>query len=246
MAYRALDRTQIIGTLQHLSERIDQRFPGSGLAAVAREFLALGKFCADESDDISRPHWPIRIGTAVLIVIVIAFAAFLLTQPLTTATPLAFETLSDYLQAVEAAVNEAVFLAVAFWFLGSLEGRLKRRRALAAIHQLRSIAHVVDMHQLTKDPYSVTAEPPAEQTHSGRRLMTQQDLGRYLDHCSEMLSLTTKVAALFVQQSDDPQILAAVDEVSGLTNGLTSKIWQKLTILDAEMIARRTRLAGNA
>ena len=67
--------------------------------------------------------------------------------------------------------------------------------------------------------------------------MTQAELGRYLDYCSEMLSLTSKVAALFVQGSNDPHVLAAVDEVSGLTNGLSSKIWQKLTILDAEFLA---------
>ena len=58
-----------------------------------------------------------------------------------------------------------------------------------------------------------------------------------------MLSLTNKVAALFVQRSNDPQVLAAVDEVSGLTVGLSSKIWQKLTILDAEILAARVRRA---
>ena len=40
-------------------------------------------------------------------------------------------------------------------FLFSLEGRLKRRTALRMLHRLRSIAHVVDMHQLTKDPENV-------------------------------------------------------------------------------------------
>jgi hypothetical protein len=62
--------------------------------------------------------------------------------------------------------------------------------------------------------------------------MTREQLGRYLDYCSEMLSLASKVAALFVQELNDPQVLAAVDEVSGLTNGLSQKIWQKLTILE--------------
>jgi hypothetical protein len=36
-------------------------------------------------------------------------------------------------------------------------------------------------------------------------------------------------------------MLAAVDEVSGLTVGLSSKIWQKLTVLDAELLATRAR-----
>ena len=244
MAYRSLDRQQIITTLKSLTERIDHRFPGSGLSAVAKELLALGNFCADEADNLGRPHWPIRIGAVLLIVLVVVFSVVLLARPWMDGTPLAFESVGDYLQAVESAINEAVFLGIAIWFFGSMEGRLKRRRALAAIHQLRSIAHVVDMHQLTKDPYQLVAEAATEHSERGERAMTQQDLGRYLDYCSEMLSLANKVAALFVQRSNDPQILAAVDEVSGLTNGLSSKIWQKLTILDAEMIAKRPRLTG--
>jgi hypothetical protein len=39
----------------------------------------------------------------------------------------------------------------------TIETRVKRRRALRAIHELRSIAHVIDMHQLTKDPEWVLA-----------------------------------------------------------------------------------------
>ena len=38
------------------------------------------------------------------------------------------------------------------FFLMTLETRVKRRRALEAIRELRAIAHIVDMHQLTKDP----------------------------------------------------------------------------------------------
>ena len=40
----------------------------------------------------------------------------------------------------------------ALFFLVSIQARLKRRRALAALHELRTIIHVIDMHQLTKDP----------------------------------------------------------------------------------------------
>jgi len=134
-------------------------------------------------------------------------------------------------------------VGVAVFFLVTLETRVKRRRALDALHELRVIAHIIDMHQLTKDPERV-AGPGGDTQSSPRRSLAPAELGRYLDYCSEMLSLANKVAALFVQRMNDPQVLAAVDEVSGLTNGLSSKIWQKLTILDAEMQARRGRLAG--
>ena len=243
MAYRSLDSSQIITTLERLLGRIDQRFPGAGLSAVAKELLALGKFCAAEADELGRPHWVMRGVMAGLILVLLVFSIFLFARPWLTGTPIAFESVGDYLQALESAINEVIFLSIAVWFLGSIEGRLKRRRALAAIHQLRSIAHVVDMHQLTKDPHQLMSDTPDE---NGGRAMTQADLGRYLDFCSEMLSLASKVAALFVQRSDDPHILAAVDEVSGLTNGLSAKIWQKLTILDAEILAAGRRTAIQA
>jgi hypothetical protein len=62
--------------------------------------------------------------------------------------------------------------------------------------------------------------------------MTLPELGRYLNYCSELLSVTSKLAALLVQYFDDAVVLASVNEIEDLTTGLSSKIWQKLTILD--------------
>lgn len=245
MAYRSLNSAQILRTLETLTHRIDERFPRSGLSGVARELETLGRFCVAESSYIGRPHWPIRAAAAFLMVGLIALAAAVLLRPVLDGTPVQFTSLGDYLQALESAINEVVFLGIAVWFLGSLEGRAKRRRALAAIHQLRSIAHVVDMHQLTKDPHQLVTSVPGT-TSSPARTMTRAELGRYLDYCSELLSLVSKVAALFVQSSNDPHVLAAVDEVSGLTNGLSQKIWQKLTILEAGSADLGAAAAGPA
>jgi hypothetical protein len=62
--------------------------------------------------------------------------------------------------------------------------------------------------------------------------MSRTDLGRYLDYCSEMLSVTSKIAALYVERFDDPVTLAAVNEIETLTAGLSRKIWQKITLLN--------------
>lgn len=61
--------------------------------------------------------------------------------------------------------------------------------------------------------------------------MSDFELSRYLDYCSELLSLTGKVAALYVQDFQDPVVLAAVNEIEELTTGLSRKIWQKLMVL---------------
>jgi hypothetical protein len=62
------------------------------------------------------------------------------------------QTDSGLIQTLEAVVNLLILFGGAVWFLITLEERVKRRRTLEALHQLRSLAHVIDMHQLTKDP----------------------------------------------------------------------------------------------
>ena len=136
------------------------------------------------------------------------------------------------LQAVEAAANIVVLLGAALFFLISLETRLKRNRSLRDLHVFRSIAHVIDMHQLTKDPSSVLASECATASSPQRR-MSPFELTRYLDYCSEMLSLTSKLAAVYAQNLPDPVVIDAVNEIESLTTNLSQKVWQKITILDA-------------
>src|SRR5438094_480067 len=139
-----------------------------------------------------------------------------------------WEEFAGFLQSSQA-IQNVVFLGLAVLFLANVETRIKRRRALAALHELRSIAHIVDMHQLTKDPDQFLVQGT----------MTRFELARYLDYRSELLSLTSKAAALYVQDSQDPVLLDAVNDVETLTTGLSRKIWQKIIILDTLEPSRR-------
>jgi hypothetical protein len=111
-------------------------------------------------------------------------------------------------------------------FLVTFEARTKRAEALADLHELRSIVHVIDMHQLTKDP---TAGVPT--MNSPARTLSPYELTRYLDYCSELLSLAAKVAALYAQSSTDPVVIDAVNDLERLTTNLSQKIWQKITLV---------------
>jgi hypothetical protein len=48
-----------------------------------------------------------------------------------------------------------------------------------------------------------------------------------------MLSLVSKTAFLYVQDYHDPVATEAVNDLEDLTNGLSSKMWQKIMILSA-------------
>lgn len=242
-SFRSLDSGQILSTLAKLRRRIEERFPDSGLAGVARELEGLGEECATEARSLGAPNWPLRaIASLLLLVGLIAVGSVLLRLWPGTSR---FASLAEFIQAIDSAVNDAVFLGIAIWFFLTLERRLKRRTALRSIHQLRSVAHIVDMHQLTKDPERLMSPQPDTESSPARQ-MTSDQLGRYLDYCSEMLSLTSKLAALYVQRFDDSVVLQAVNEVESLTNGLSRKVWQKITILEAAASRRETVTGAGA
>lgn len=228
MRYRQLDATSILQTLERLKLRIVERFPGSGLSRVAEEMHLVGSEVSDTVEYLRQPNWAIRVPVGVAIVMILGLVVGLVaTVPL----PTRLSGFGELVQGVESGINDIVFLGIAIFFLITIEGRLKRKRALQTIHQLRSLAHVVDMHQLTKDPERLTSSAP-DTASSPERTMTPAQLGRYLDYCSELLSVNSKIAALLVQDFTDEVVLGAVNEIETLTTGLSGKIWQKIRLIE--------------
>ena len=113
-------------------------------------------------------------------------------------------------------------------FVVTLEVRAKRRKALEALHELRVLAHVIDLHQIAKDPERSFGSDGA----AAPGLDAAAQLSRYLNECSDLLALIGKVAAFYVQGFQDGVVLTAVNDIEELTNGLSRKVWQKLTLLD--------------
>lgn len=223
--YETLDATKILETIERLERRIQERFPGAGLAKVAHDLAQVARDVSAQSERLGRPNLLLRIGVGLLLVGVIL--VFVIVVP-ELRLNVRIREMTDLVQTVEALLGSLFFLGTGIAFLVTLEGRLKRRRALALVHQLRAIAHVVDMHQLTKDPDRLLA-PRTKSSPS--RSMTDSELLRYLDYCSELFALTSKVGALTIQGFSDAVVLAAVDEVESLTTGLSRKVWQKITIV---------------
>ena len=225
--YRSLDISHIRTTAGTLERRIGERFPDSGLRRVAADLLALTRDTSARLAEIGRPRHDVRIGVGLLILLIVSVTLLTFGQ---LRWPATVGDATGFIQLLESAINDVVFVGIGIAFLITIEGRIRRRRALRDLHELRSIAHVVDMHQLTKDPDQFLLER-RDTASSPERLMTPAELTRYLDYCSEMLSLTGKVAALYAQTLEDPVVLGAVNEVETLCTGLSSKIWQKIVLL---------------
>ncbi len=225
-----LREDRIVETVAKLQRRIGDRFPESSLSGLCGELLDVAEQTSERAAWIGNPIRWIRVtGYATAVVLIVSFFAFVIYGVQNSET----EKIGfiELVQLIESGLNDIIFFAIAIWFLISLETRIKRRRAISAVHELRSLAHVVDMHQLTKDPERVLREWSGTQNSPTER-MTPRELNRYLDYCSEMLSLIGKVASLYVQRFDDSDAVAAVSEIEQLTTGFSRKIWQKIMILN--------------
>lgn len=225
--YSELDAVHILNTLKSVEERTNQDFPGSGLGKVAAELQEVGQAIVLLSQKLRHPIWALRVLTLIGIVGLIAVAVWVFYMALTI-SPSGQDGLMETLQAIESVTNELIFLTIGILFFATLENRLKRRAAIDSLHRLRSFAHVIDMHQLTKDPNNVLRP----EGNTDPRFKSPEDLIRYLDLCTDLLSINSKLAALHVQYFQNNEVLNNVSEVEMLSHELSRKIWQKIMIVD--------------
>lgn len=224
----------ILETLATLRNRISERFPDSGLSKVAHQLYDIGEETGPILERIRKPNHLVRAGIgfalgAIGVLVFILIKIILL--KLFANGQQDITNIGAFLQTVESAAQDVIFLSVAIWFLFTVEMRLNRRTSLQALRRLRNIVHIVDMHQLTKDPEPLRT-PGMATPSSPRRELTPFELARYLDYCSELLSLCSKLAALHVQFVNDPVVLDAVNDIEVLAANLSNLMWQKIVILD--------------
>ena len=232
MTYSYLRSEKITSTLKVLSQRISERFPSSSLATLSEQLIQLSEKASASSSQIKKPILWVRIVNMALItlIVLLVIAAFTAASDIPADEWHFFQVIF----LIEAGINDIVLIGAGIFFLITIENRMKRRRSLDALHELRSIAHIIDMHQLTKDPENVLRRG-ASTASSPKPNLSLFELSRYLDYCSELLSLTGKIAAVHVQDFDDAVVLSSVTEIENLTTGLSRKIWQKLMIVNTEL-----------
>jgi len=234
-SFRRIDATLVHETIVKLEARIAAYFPESGLRRVAQDLIGV-------SSDTTRRIRLIRRRSVVRRMLAWLLSALIVTILVTIPfmlRPGRVETLAEAVSVIEAALSAAFFIGASLLFLLTWESRMRHHRTIEAVHELRALAHVVDMHQLTKDPpmllgnetatpSTAAAAPPASPP---TRTYTPFELQRYLDYCSEMLALISKIGVLYVQDTTDAATITVVDEIEDLTSGLSRKCWQKIMVI---------------
>jgi hypothetical protein len=227
-----LDGGEVARTAARLSQRVTERFPETSLAKVSTTIHRICANAPQQIEELARPIWMLRSVSLSIGCFVLMLLLYLMLGGVEWSRFTLPNTFSSFIGLLEPALGSVVFLTAFFVFVGSLEQRWKQRRVLQALNGLRSLAHVIDMHQLTKDPERLMLTGP-DTASSPERTFTAFQLGRYLDYCSEMLSILSKLSALWAQGFPEPRLVTAVDQIEMLTSGLSRKIWQKLMVLEA-------------
>lgn len=215
--FQRLEHARVRRATAELQGRIRERFPRRTLWEVCGELVALVDEVALHDGLSQRRIRAARVLSRLAVLLVVAF--------LTGTVGLAVLDLVrggqfqavDFLPLLETIINTSVFGGLAVLFLLAVPERMERARILRVLHRLRSLAHVIDMHQLTKIP--------------GRDTLAPAELGAYLEQCSEMLSLVGKTAALFAEDTTDGDVLDAVEGIEALTSDMSRKVWQKIAII---------------
>lgn len=223
-----LDAEVVHATALRLRARIRARFPQRDLVRVAGELIDL----VERVREPGRGQRWLQVLRRVCQVLIVVL---LITVPLVLGTLIFRGTQEvdraiDWISILESAINDLVFTGIAIVFLWAVPDRLAREGELGVLHRLRSLAHVIDMHQLTKDPERY--RPDFQPTEASIDVdLSPSELAQYLEYCSELLSLVGKTAALFANNATDRIVLDGVHDIESLTSDLSRQIWQKISLV---------------
>jgi hypothetical protein len=144
-----LDPAKIVETAENLARGVGERLPGSTLAGLAVELAAIARETDERARQARRPIYAIRVASVLAISASILGLWYLAGH---IHTRWEFGTITELFEATDAGFNLLVLLAGALWFLITIEARLKRRKALDFLEELREFIHVIDVTQLYYTP----------------------------------------------------------------------------------------------
>lgn len=222
--FKNLDIDKVTAAIELLRLRVQERFPTANLLNVCNELKELSNNAKANIQHLNKPYVYFRIIFSFLIILTIVLITYTIWHISSQDLPSNFQS---FIATSEALMNELVMIGAAFYFIGKFENSLKQKKILYALQELRTIIHVIDLHQLTKDPTPILQN---NTEHSPERALSKSELNRYLDYCSEMLSLTSKVAATYGFNCNDQIVLDTIHNIEVLSGTLSNKIWQKITI----------------
>jgi hypothetical protein len=212
-----LDPAKIVETAENLAHRVGESLPGSTLASLAIELAAIARKTDERARQARRPIYAIRVGSLLSISSTLVGLWYLAGH---IHTRWEFGTITEVFEATDAGFNLLVLLGGVLWFFLTIESRIKRKKALNSIEELREFIHVIDVTQLYYTPDLYKADPAS--SHSSLNLDYT-----YLLFCTQMLGVINNLAPLYSRGAAGDSIFRAVSDVETLANAITAKLLSK-------------------
>ncbi len=212
-----LDPAKIVETAKNLARSVGERLPGSTLAGLAGELAAIAHATDERARQARRPIYAVRLGSLIAIGAGVVGLWYLAKH---IQTRWEFGTITDVFEAADAGFNLVVLLAGALWFCITIEARIKRRKALDFLGELREFIHVIDVTQLYYTPDLYGTDPASG--HSSLNLDYT-----YLLFCTQMLAVISNLAPLYTRGAAGDSILRTVSEIEVLADSITAKLHSK-------------------
>jgi hypothetical protein len=234
--FEPLNPLEVIDTSRKIAKRVHERFPTHGLAQAAADLANHAVRISEDARSLAQRN-PLLQFAGIALFLLGFYGAVRILQSVLHLKINWQENNANFLnamQGIDASIHVIAAGAAILYFFITLDRRARRQLALERLYELRAFAHVVDMHQLDKDPSALAANLPRT-ISSPERKLSPQELLRYLDYCSEILAMIRKFAALYAQYSRDAIVMETVNDVELLTTTLSSTIWQKIILLQASM-----------
>lgn len=219
---RKLDPKKLISTTQELVTWMKAEFPKAHLTSVAEEVGLVAREAMRKADSIRRANLWLRLGIGLILGgTAIAFIHQLWVHPI-----------KEILHFLDMTKGVGMYAIAFIIFLATLEVRWKRRNCILAVHELRSVAHIIDMHQLSKDDaveqFRSRDDEPSDKT--AHRTYVE----KYLHACIVLLALVSKIGQLYIDHFPDPVATTSVNEFEETCHGFSMQIWSKINNLEPE------------
>jgi hypothetical protein len=208
-----LDASKIVVTAKNLAADIEARLSGSTLAGLAQELVGIAVSTGERGRSSRRPIYPIRVVSAMAIVSMIAPLWYLARH---IHARWEFGTITEVFEGFHAGFELLALLLGAIWFCISLEARIKRKKALGFIEELREFIHVIDITQLYFSPDLFRSRLGVA---SGSLPIDET----YLLYCTQMLAVISNLSSLYTRGVTGDPILRAASDVEMLAIAISTK-----------------------